>query len=493
MAKQAQDRSFLHRLGHLFQKTSEAPRQCDGGGSGHVLSVLRITCLLATVIMMCSFCVQAEILSVGRTGTLFVDIQSAVAAARPGDTVRVEPGVYEGDLVLDKRILLEGMGRAVLRGSGRGSVVTVVAAGCTVRGFVIEGSGNDLQKEDSGILLKSEGNHVEGNELRDILYGIYLYQSRGNVLRRNLIKGRSQLGPGERGAGFHLWNSPANTIEENVIIETRDGLYIQNSPDNVVRRNRVSHLRYGLHYMFSDSNTFEDNLFSESVAGAAIMYSKQITFRRNAFIHNRGFSSFGILFQDCDKCVAEDNFIVDNATGVFMEALRDSTFRNNVIAENNVALQLFSSVDRNIFSGNRFLLNLNTLYLIGRSTNTRWSDQRRGNFWDDYDGYDLDGDGLGDKPHKIQNVFEYLEGNYPRLQVYLQSPAAKALAVAEKSFPVMFKGSSEVDTAPLMRVARTTFPFAEAARKRGGTLSAILFSLVLVGAVTVIWKIQQPI
>src|SRR5262249_29377280 len=163
----------------------------------------------------------------------------------------------------------------------------------------------------------------------------------------------------------HLWNSAGNTIEENSIHETRDGLYIQNSPDDIIRRNRACHLRYGLHYMFSDSNLFEDNLFSESLAAAAIMYSRRITFRGNAFIHNRSFSSFGILFQDCEKCLAEDNFIVDNNTGLFMEALRNSAFRNNVIAENNVALEMFSSADANSFSGNRFISNLSSLYLIG--------------------------------------------------------------------------------------------------------------------------------
>jgi nitrous oxidase accessory protein len=451
-----------------------------------------VTRFLVVLVLAWPWCVRADVLSVGAASGSFVNIKPAIVAAKAGDTVRVQAGVYEGDLVLDKRIVLEGIGRPVLRGSGHGSVVTVFAAGCTIRGFAIERSGNDLQTEDSGVLLKTEGNYLEDNQLRDVLYGIYLYQSRGNVLRRNLIRGRSHLEMGERGAGLHLWNSPANTIEENTIIEARDGLYIQNSPDNVIRRNHVSRLRYGVHYMFSDSNIFEDNVFSENVAGAAIMYSRHITFRRNAFIHNRGFSSFGILFQDCEKCLAEDNFIIDNTTGLFMEALRDSAFRNNVIAENNVALQMFSSADANIFSGNRFVLNLNPLYLIGRRTTTRWSELGRGNFWDDYDGYDLDGDGIGDRAHKVQNIFEYLEGNYPRLQIYLQSPVAQALAAAEKSFPAVVQGSNEVDPAPLMKAACLPFPFGEPAT-RSAALLAMAFGLVFAATVTLIWRIQQRI
>ena len=128
------------------------------------------------------------------------------------------------------------------------------------------------------------------------------------------------------------------------------------------------------------------------------MYSNHIEFRRNAFVHNRGFSSFGILFQECTELMAEENFIVDNATGIFMEALRKTTFRHNTIANNDVAMQIFSSSDANIFTENNFVNNLSPLQLIGRGTTTRWSENGRGNFWSDYDGYDLNEDGRGDVP-----------------------------------------------------------------------------------------------
>src|SRR5262249_21761154 len=152
-------------------------------------------------------------------------------------------------------------------------------------------------------------------------------------------------------------------------------------------------------------------------------------------------------------CLAEENFIISNATGIFMEALRRSTFRNNVIAENDVALQMFSSADENVFTSNNFVANLSPLALIGKNTTTRWQENGRGNYWSDYDGYDLDGDGIGDVPHKVQNIFEYMEGNYPRLRIYLDSPAAQALATAEKTFPVL-KSSGEADRAPIIKAVK---------------------------------------
>ncbi len=434
---------------------------------------------------------DARVLRVGEAYEGFASIRAALNAASPGDTIRVEAGTYPGVLVIDKPVVLEGVERPVIRGTGKGSVLLLLAGGCKIRGFVIERSGGDLQSEDSGILLKSSDNVVEDNELRDVLYGIYFYHSERNQVRGNVIRGRSELDLGERGAGLHLWNSPNNRLERNTISVMRDGLYIQSSPGNIIRHNRVFDLRYGVHYMFSDGNVFEDNIFSRNVAGAAIMYSKKIEFRRNAFLHNRGFSSFGILFQDCDECLAENNHIIDNATGIFMEALRKSTFCGNVIAQNDVALQMFSSAEENTFSGNNFVENLSSAHIIGRRTTTRWIRDGRGNYWSDYDGYDLDGDGIGDVPHRIQNVFEYLEGNYPRLRLYLNSPAAQALAMAEKAFPVI-QGSQEADEAPLARAALIRFPFGPHEGEQARPVSLAAGSLgMLLTALILMWKARR--
>ena len=429
--------------------------------------------------------------SIGHAETLTVaptqSIQAAIIAAQPGDTIQVQSGTYNENLTFDKSITLIGFGKPIVRGTGKDSAIIVTADNCTIKGFIVEHCGNDLQQEDSGLLLKSNHNRIEDNELRDILYGIYLMKSAGNTIQHNVIRGRLELETGDRGAGLHLWNSPNNTITDNTISEARDGMYIQSSPGNFIRHNRVTKLRYGLHYMSSDDNKFEDNIFSDNIAGAAIMYSKRIELRRNAFINNRGFSSFGILFQACDDCLTENNFIISNACGVFLEAVRNSRFVNNVIAENDVAMQIFASSDACEFSGNNFVENLSPLLLVGKETNTRW----RQNFWSDYDGFDLDSDGTGDVAHKVQNVFEYLEGNFPRLRLYFNSPAAQALATAERTFPII-KGSSLADAAPLTKAASFTYPFPQTEVKRIPQLLLATLSILMFGvAVATIWKGQR--
>jgi hypothetical protein len=169
----------------------------------------------------------------------------------------------------------------------------------------------------------------------------------------------------------------------------------------------------------------------------------------------------------------------------------ETTFRRNTIANNDVALQMFSNADENVFTENNFINNLSPLQLIGRSTTTSWSQNGRGNFWSEYDGYDLNENGLGDVPLKIQNVFQYMEGNYPHLRIYLDSPAARALAAAEKTFPIL-RASSEVDAAPLMKAVVLAYPLEEErSTKRIHTGLMMASLLLLTAGATVIWKGQR--
>ncbi|HQZ83833.1 MAG TPA: nitrous oxide reductase family maturation protein NosD, partial [Pyrinomonadaceae bacterium] len=358
---------------------------------------------------------RAEVLHVGAEEQ-FKMITAAIKAANAGDTIRVESGIYNENLLLDKSITIEGVGNPTIKGTGSGSVIEIIADNCTVARMKVEKSGGNLVGEDAGVLLRSNGNAIEDLELRDVLFGIYLFNSSDNKVNRNQVFGRTELESGSRGGGIHVWNSRNNLFEDNVVTEARDGMYIQTSSNNIFRRNRVFDVRYGLHFMNSDDNLFEDNVFYDNIAGAAIMYSKNIVLKRNTFVHNRGFSSFGILFQDCRECTIEENLVLDNAVGLFLEASLNSVFRRNTIAENDVAMEIFASSENNRFEQNNFINNMSPLTLIGKTSSTKWASDAGGNYWDDYDGYDLDTDGIGDVAHPIHNIFEYLEGNFPRMR-----------------------------------------------------------------------------
>lgn len=411
-------------------------------------------------------------------------IQSKIDAARAGDTVVVEPGVWNENVALNRRLVLRGERGAIVRGTGTGSVITVEADSCTIEGLTIEHSGRALVHEDAGILLRSGGHRIHGNRLRDVLFGIYLFRSDGNDISGNEIIGRPELPEGERGSGVHVWDSYRNRFVGNRIRSTRDGFYMQNASHTLIEQNDASELRYGLHYMYADSNTFIGNRFHDNVAGAAVMYSRGIVMRQNEFSHNRGFASYGVLFQDCHGMTADSNLFVDNVVGMFFESSGHNRLRWNIVAQNDIALKMFQNSEANEFSENAFIDNIIPLSVVGKRTSTRWSVDGRGNYWSDYEGYDLDGDGVGDVPLTIQNVFDFLEGHQPAFRLYMYSTASKALAAATKAFPIL-QLSSEQDTAPLMR-APAGSASGGAVTVAGTDVSAIRTSLVIIPVLGVI-------
>jgi nitrous oxidase accessory protein len=390
-----------------------------------------------------------------RPGTAHVSVlQARIDAAAPGAVIEVGPGIYAGDLFIDRPVRLLGRGRPVLAGSGRGSVVLVRAADVTLEGFEIDGrGGGDLGRDSSGIHIAAPRATVRDCVIRDALFGIYLREAHGARVERCRVRGIRGKSPGEKGSGIHVWNTDGFELTGNDIADVRDGFYIQSSPHGVVRDNVARDLRYGLHYMFSDDNLFEDNVFENGDAGTAIMYSRRLTFRHNQFLRNRGFASVGLLLKSCDDVLAERNLIADNARGIFLEDTRGSVLRDNLVAQSDVAIVLFDSSSGNTFSGNSFVGNLAPLSLNGRRTDVVF----HGNYWSDNGSLDLDGDGITDRPYRLSSLFDHLRGNLTAADLLARSLAASAVSAAEQALPIL-EATEVLDDAPLARPPALAVP-----------------------------------
>ncbi len=412
-------------------------------------------------------------------------LQARIDAAAPGAVLVVEPGVYRGDLYVDRTLRLLGRSRPRLVGSGKGSVVRVRAPDVAVEGFDIDGlAGGDMASDPSGVHVAAPGAVVRDCRISNTLFGVYLREAHGARVENNVIRGVVGKEAGDKGSGIHVWNTLGFAFVGNDIADARDGIYIQNASQGLVRGNVARRLRYGLHYMSSDDNTFEDNLFEDSAAGAVLMFSYRIQFRRNRFLHNRGFASVGLLFKDLHDSVAEDNLIADNARGVFLEGSYRNVFRRNVIAESDVAIVLYGSSMENRFEGNAFLGNLTPLTLYARRTDTLFD----GNYWSENDEPDLDGDGRSDRPYRLVSLFDHLRGNLIAADLLAQSPAAAALAAAERTFPVLDE-VEVVDHVPLTRPPELPDVPLAGSRRRGfhpwgaaGSLGLVAFGFGALGA-----------
>ncbi len=419
---------------------------------------------------------------VGPSNTLVVSpdgpyrtIAQALAAAPEGTTIEVHGGVYPGPLVIDKRVALVGVGDPppVIDGGGRGTVVHIQAAGVHLRGFVVRNSGDNLEREESGVLVTAAAVLVEDNQVVDVLFGIELKNAPRGIVRRNLVRGKA-LPVARRGDGIKLWYSEGVLLEGNRVEGTRD-VVLWFSPNTTLRGNLIRDGRYGIHTMYLDSGRIEGNLLADNAVGVFLMYSRGLEFIGNTVTRSRGPSGYGFGLKDVDDVVARHNLIVNNHVGIYLDNSPVSLdaqglFEGNVIAFNDVGLTLLPMVQRNTFSGNTFWENIEQVHIQGggQLRGNLWAVAGRGNFWSDYAGYDADGDGIGDLPYRAESLFEDLMARQPTLRIYLMSPAALALDLAARAFPVVRPTPKLVDPSPLMRPALPALAL-EALQANGST------------------------
>jgi len=421
---------------------------------------------------------SAESLQVGGPGG-WPTITQALEIASDGDTVVVAPGRYREKLVIDKSVRLVGVEYPRIAGLGRGDVILVTGDDVEVSGFSISHSGDDMLVSDAGIKVLGAKARIANNKLDDNLFGVYLKGCKEALIEGNSIRGRREVEMGRRGAGIHFYNAHHNIVRGNNVSHVRDGAYFDHADFNTVEANEFSNLRYGVHYMYCEDNRFFRNVFRDSVGGVAIMYTERVTFRENQILNNRaGYNAFGLLLKDCLDSVAEANVIVGSVNGIFIDSSHRNRFVSNLVAYNDVGVMLYASSLENSFAANDFIGNLATLHTVGRA-DADWT----GNYYSDYTGYDLDGDGVGDTAHRLQDAFEYLEGSRPLLRLFLTSAAADALAAAEKAFPLI-PSSDEADPAPRKKPVsgvKMTYSYEDRDQPQGAlTLTAgSLLTLVL--------------
>jgi nitrous oxidase accessory protein len=242
-------------------------------------------------------------------------------------------------------------------------------------------------------------------------------------------------------------------IANNVIRDTRDGIYFSFVDRSEVRHNDVAGVRYGLHYMYSDENRFEDNAFRDSAAGAALMYSRGMSLRRNAFVGNRNHRAHGLLLYTVDQTEVRDNRISGNTMGLFIEQSQANEITGNVVTNNHVGVHITISSNDNTFWENVFAGNLHPVETSGTNMRNQWARDGKGNYWDGAVRLDLDGNGIGDVPHRELDLFGELRRPFPTIALLSGSPGERLLRFVHARLALPWLPSLS-DPAPLLRAPR---------------------------------------
>jgi nitrous oxidase accessory protein len=412
-------------------------------------------------------------------------LKARVAAAAPGDTVEVEPGTYVGHLVIDRSVKLVahvGARRPVLDAGGRGDVVEIKAENVELRGFVVQRTGIDLDGENVGVRVLAAGAVIEDNEFRDVLFGIDCKSAPRCTIRHNVIGGKN-LNIARRGDAIRLWRSDDTLIEGNTMRDGRDAL-LWYSKGVVVRNNIAERCRYGLHLMYSNEVTIEGNTLTSNSVGVYFMYSSGVKLHDNRILRNRGPSGYGIGLKDTDGFEIQNNLLAGNRVGIYIDnspvvKTPGVLIAHNTLSVNDVGMQFLPSVKGNTLTQNDFLDNIEQVSILGRGelTGNEFQIAGRGNFWSDYSGYDINGDGVGESEYESHHLFESLIDREPTLRLLLFSPAEQAIEFVGRALPAVEPETRFSDPAPLVRPANAGMQVAAGAAPTSGPSSLVLLGI----------------
>lgn len=374
--------------------------------------------------------------SVPAWGGEYPPLQPLIDATEEGGELRPPPGVYAGPAVIRKSMTLDGGGEVTIDGGGKGTVLLVETDGARVRGLHLTNSGESHNDLDSGIQVRGRYNIVSDNVIDNCLFGIDLQQSDNNIVRRNRISSKP-YDLGLRGDAIRLWYSTRNQIVHNDISDSRDTV-VWYSKDNLIAHNKATRGRYSLHFMYSQYNLVEHNLYFDNAVGIFVMYSDGVIMRHNRITNASGPTGVGIGFKETSDITIENNDILGCATGLYLDVSPyqpDTTnrFFSNRIAYNGVGIQFLSDNTGNIFRGNYFDSNITQVAVGGGGTASRH--EWHGNYWDDYEGFDRDHDGIGDTPYELYAYADQIWMDVPMAQFFKASPVLEALNFLERLAP----------------------------------------------------------
>jgi nitrous oxidase accessory protein len=380
------------------------------------------------------------------------DLQTRIDAARDGETLCLAPGRHDGPVRIRHRITLRGPPQAVIASRGAGSTISIEADGAALFGITVDGSGGRFDLLDAAVRVRGDDVRVEDVTVRRALFGLLAERSEGIALRRNTIEGNPDQALGMRGDAIRLWEVRHSVVEANRVTDGRD-IVIWYAPDNRIADNRVERGRYGTHLMYSHGNELEGNVYIGNVVGIFAMYSRDLAIRSNVVARCAGAAGVGLGLKESSGIEVRDNWFVANTVGTYIDTSpldpsRRNHFEGNSFRFSEAGIVFHGVATGNRFEGNSFRDNRTPVRVEGRgdARDATWS----GNDFDDYAGYDLDGDGTGDLPYALRSLSSTLESRRPALAFFRGTAAMGLVELAGEALPLFRPKTLLVDPRPRM-------------------------------------------
>jgi nitrous oxidase accessory protein len=197
-----------------------------------------------------------------------------------------------------------------------------------------------------------------------------------------------------------------------------------------------------MHFMFSNEDAYISNVFENNGAGVAVMFSHGVKMFNNYFKENWGDAAYGILLKEINDSFIENNRFEKNTVAIYAEGANRIQLRKNVFKSNGWALKMQDiTLEQNNFIGNTFDVGTNGSLVLNNFNN---------NYWDKYDGYDLNHDNHGDVPYRPVSMYSMIIERNPPAMILFHSFITSLMDKTERVIPSLTPENLK-DEHPLMK------------------------------------------
>jgi len=375
-------------------------------------------------------------------------IKRAFEQAQNGDTIIIKSGVYrEGSLYLNKAVTIIGEDYPEIDGENQYENLLIEHNDVVVKNVLFSNSGSSSFTDIAALKIKDSKNvRIENCKFENNFFGIHTINSTyvsyiNNQLTSGKVKGKPSAN------GIHIWKSKFMTIEDNIIQGHRDAIYLEFVESSTITNNQcIDNKRYGLHFMFSHDNVFKYNIFKRNDAGVAVMYSKRVKMIENVFTQSWGGAAYGVLLKEIDDSRIIRNTFSENTTAIYADGANRIEIHENKFLKNGWALKINASSSDAVLTNNNFFGNTFDVATNGKLKVKSFNE----NYWDKYEGYDLDKNGFGDVPYHPLSLFTVLVERNESAMLLFRSFMITLLDKSERVLPSITPDYLKDET-PLMR------------------------------------------
>lgn len=405
---------------------------------------------------------------VGHAREAPASLQPLIDRSSPGEVLTIPPGEYTGPVRITKPLVLQADGEVVINTANEDPVLTIDSDDVTLRGVRLLDT--RINNPQATLVIRGSDNRIEQVKIDTMGTAIQLRNANRNLLQGLRITGHvldpdeaaAQIGhdhaahlqltqpaqkPGvkpKKGNGIDLLHSHENRIIANQIINAYDGIYLESSQQNALVQNRVEKSRYGYHLMATSGTLLRENTGSGNVTGAMLMDSSGAIVEDNTFLKQKeNPNSQGILLFSVADSQLSQNVIEGNRVGLYLEQSTGNEIVGNRLTLNFIGMQTVQS-SNNRFRANQFISNV-----MQAQAQDSLGDLFDGNYWDNLQALDVDGNGRSDLAYEMNPFFLALTDAVPPYQLFFQSPGLGFLENLFSSGSVTIRDEAPLTVPPM--------------------------------------------